>query len=82
VHPYMAQGVAKERVADLIRAAEANHKAREGAERGSRPRHGLRRRRPAHPQPGLTAPKLVANPHPIGVVDDQDRSAELCGAVR
>jgi hypothetical protein len=45
VHPYTAQAIAEERVADFIRVAAANRKARDGAEPGARWRPGWRRPR-------------------------------------
>jgi hypothetical protein len=45
VHPYIAQGVAHERIADFLRVAEANQRARDGAEQGIRRRLGRRQRR-------------------------------------
>jgi hypothetical protein len=80
VHPYMAQGVAHERIADFIRAAEANQKARDGAERGTR-RFGSRRRRSAARQPSHISPRLVVAYSGAAESDnDQDRSAELAKA--
>jgi len=82
VHPYMAQGVAQERIADFIRAAEANRKARDGAERGTR-WFGSRRRHSAGRQPSHTSARLVLAYSGSAESDnDQDRSAELCGAGR
>jgi hypothetical protein len=81
VHPYMAQGVAQERVADFIRAAEANQKARDGVERGGRRRFGSRRSRSASHQPSHLSPRLVvAYSGPAESENDQDRSAELAKA--
>jgi hypothetical protein len=45
VHPYIAQGVAHERIADLLRAAEANQTARDGAQPGALRRLSWRGRR-------------------------------------
>jgi hypothetical protein len=45
VHPYMAQAIAQERAADFIRTAEANRKARDGAQPGARRRPGWGRPR-------------------------------------
>ena len=45
MHPYIAQAIAEERAADFIRVAEANRKARDGAEPGTRRRPGWRRPR-------------------------------------
>jgi hypothetical protein len=79
----MAQGVAQERVADFIRSAEANRKAREGAQPRSRRRFGSRRRHSAGRQPSYPMAQLVlAHSGPVGSDNDQDRSAELCGASR
>jgi hypothetical protein len=81
VHPYMAQGVAQERVADFLRAAEANQKAREGAARGTRRWFGSRRQRPAGRQPSQVTPRLVvAYSGPAESGNEQDRSAELVKA--
>jgi len=78
VHPYMAQAVAEEHIADLIRAADANRKARDGAERGMR-RLSSRRRRWADRQRSHAPAQLVAVQAGPGDHDnDQDRSAELC----
>jgi hypothetical protein len=41
----MAKAIAEERVADLIRVAEASRKARDGAQPGARRRLGRRQRR-------------------------------------
>ena len=83
MHPYMAQGVAQERVADFIRAAEANQRARDGAERRSRRRFGSRRTRAASRQPTHTSPRLVvAYSGPAESENDRDRSAELVKAGR
>lgn len=43
MHPYMAQAIAEERVADFIRVAEANRKAHDGAWPGAVRRPGWRR---------------------------------------
>jgi hypothetical protein len=86
VHPYMAQGLAQEHIADFIRAAEANQRARDGAERGSRRWFGSRRSRsahsqPVHSQPGRISPRLVvAYSGPAESENDRDRSAELVKA--
>jgi hypothetical protein len=40
----MARAIAEERIADFIRVAEANQKARDGAKPGSRRLRGRRRR--------------------------------------
>jgi hypothetical protein len=81
VHPYMAQGVAQERVADFIRAAEANQRARDGAERGSRRRFGLRHSRSVSRQPSHISPRLVvAYSGPAESENDRDHSAELVKA--
>ena len=45
MHPYIAQAIAEERVAGFIRVAEANRKARDGAQPGARRRPGWRRPR-------------------------------------
>jgi hypothetical protein len=82
VHPYMAQGVAQERIADFIRTAEAYRKAREGAQPRSRRRFGSRRRHSAGRQPSYAAAQLVLAHRDPGTVNDQDRSAELTGAAR
>jgi hypothetical protein len=83
VHPYMAQGVAQERVADFIRAAEANQRARDGAERSSRRRFGSRRNRAASRQLSHTSPRLVvAHSGPAEPENDRDRSGELVKAGR
>jgi hypothetical protein len=83
VHPYMAQGVARERVADFIRTAEASRKAREGAQPRSRRPFGSRRRHPAGRQP-IHAPArpVLAYSGPADFDNDRDRSAELCDAGR
>ncbi|HTX80940.1 MAG TPA: hypothetical protein VME44_02080 [Streptosporangiaceae bacterium] len=79
MHPYMAQGVARERVADFIRVAEANQRARDGAERGSRRRFGSRRSRSAGSQPSHTSPHLVVA-HSGPAESEYDRSDELVKA--
>jgi hypothetical protein len=83
VHPYMAQAVAAERVADFLRVAEADRKARDGAERGSRRRRVSHHRRSAARQPSYKSAHLVlAHAGPVGSDNSQDRSAELCEAGR
>jgi hypothetical protein len=83
VHPYMAQAVAEEHIADLIRAAEANRKARDGAERGSRKWRGTGRRHLAARQLSHKSAHLVlAHAGPVDSDNRQDRSAELCEAGR
>lgn len=83
MHPYMAQGIAEERVADFIRAAEADRVAREAAMRGTRRRFGSRRRRSAGRHPSHTSARLViAHSGPAKSDNDQDRSPELCEAGR
>ena len=79
MHPYMAQAVAEERVADFLRAAESNRRARDGAQLSTRPRHGLRRRRPVGRQPSHIPARLVLA-HSGASGTAQDRSAELCEA--
>lgn len=83
MHPYMAQGVARERVADFLREAEADRKARDGAERGTRRRFGSRRSRSASRHPSHASAHLVlAHSGRVESDSDQDRSPELCGAGR
>ena len=82
MHPYLAQGVAEERIADFIRAAEANRKAREGAQPRGR-RIGSRRRHSAVSQPSQTPARLVLAYRGSAHANyEQDRSAELCEASR
>jgi hypothetical protein len=81
VHPYMAQAAAEEHIAELIRVAEANRKARDGAERGSRRWRGPRRRNLAGRQLSYKSAHLVlAHAGPVDSDNRQDRSAELCEA--
>jgi hypothetical protein len=83
-HPEISRAYAAEHIADFIRAAEANQRARDGAERGSRRRFGLRRSRsahgqPAHGQPSRIEPRLVVA-HSGPAESEDDRSAELVKA--
>jgi len=79
VHPYLAQAVAEERIADFLRAAESNRKARDGAQLSNRSRHGSRRRRLFGRQPSHMSARLVLA-HSGAAGTGQDRSAQLCEA--
>ena len=45
MHPYLAKAITEERIADFIRVAEANRKAHDGTDLGSRRPRGWHRRR-------------------------------------
>ena len=60
MHPYMAKAIAEERVNDFIRMAEANRKARDGAELGIRRRRRSLRRRSVGQQLSHAPAHLVA----------------------
>ena len=82
-HPEISRAYTAEHIADFIRAAEANHTARDGAERGSRRLFGSRRRRSAARQASHpTARLVIAHSGSAESDSDQDRSAELVKAGR
>jgi hypothetical protein len=80
-HPEISRAYAAEHIADFIRTAEANQRARDGVVRGSRRWFGSRRSRSAGSQPNRVSPRLVVG-YSGPAESENDRSAELVKAGR